>query len=105
MQQPTAGMVPQPQMGLSAARPASAQQIQQSATSQPTPTGVPPISQGMPNSRQIMDPMILQQILGTMLGQPGLGGPPSIGALMAPQGSANPLPSVQSMMPQLQAGV
>lgn len=113
MLQPTAGIVPQTQVGLSAPAQASmpqqasqapTQQQQAAATQQlpsqisnPQQLTVPPATPGMPGSRPNMDPMLLQQILSTMLLQPQGG----IGALMQPQSQAQPMPAQVPGLPQL----
>lgn len=106
MLQPVTGIVPQTQVGLSAPAQASMQeqpgqkptQQQQIAATQQTPSmisnpqqlTVPPATPGLPGSRpQEMNPMMLQQLLSTMLLQPQQG----IGALMQPQAQMPPMPA------------
>lgn len=115
MLQPTTGIAPQTMVGLSAPAQASApqqpsqaptQQQQAAATQQmpsqisnPQQLNVPPATPGMPNARPNMDPMLLQQILSTMLLQPQ----ESIGGMMQPQNgpasapTAGPIPGIPQL--------
>lgn len=114
MLQPVQGIAPQTQVGLSAPAQASMPQQatqaptqqQQAAATQQTPSAisnpqqltVPPATPGMPGSRpQGMDPMMLQQLLSTMLLQPQM----NIGALMQPQSQMQPMPTMPAGIPQL----
>jgi hypothetical protein len=101
MLQPTGNIAPQVANGLSQARPSSMQQQQANPVKGPAELASPQVSNpqpmmppspilGMPNSRMMADPMMLQQILSTMLLQPQGG----IGQMMQPTGavpSATPL--------------
>lgn len=116
MLQPTTGIAPKTTMGLAAPAQASMPQQpaqaptqqQQAAASQQMPSqisnpqqlAVPPATPGMPGSRPPqMDPMLLQQILSTMLLQPQGG----IGALMQPQNgpasapASGPIPGIPQL--------
>lgn len=106
MLNPLQNIVPGVNPGLSDARPASVQGMsmqQPAATPTPQLGSMNPSAQmiaGAPN-RMAMDPMLLQQILSTMLLQPQQ----SIGAMMQPQQgqTAMPSPMAQPQMPAMAA--
>lgn len=99
--QPAAASMQKQQTPTVTATELSAPQVMQpphSAVSQPFNPQLPSVTQGMPNSRVMMDPMLLQQIMQTMLGGPSGGAGGGLGALMQPQAQQSQL---QAIVPQL----